>query len=82
MTAQKRKLIIIAVITLVIAIVLSSFIYLNSQKPYSGDIEPMTLGIYPSEYSSLIYIANDQQYFATNGLEVNPKGIPFRSSRS
>ena len=31
------------------------------------------LDYYPSEYSSLIYIANDQQYFSTNGLKVDLK---------
>ena len=36
---QKRNLIIIAVIILAIGIVLSSFVYLNSQKPYAGRVE-------------------------------------------
>jgi ABC-type nitrate/sulfonate/bicarbonate transport system substrate-binding protein len=29
--------------------------------------------VYPSEYNSLIYIANDQQYFSENGLKVTLK---------
>jgi len=58
---------------LILSIVVSSLVYLNFQKPYTGNIEPITIGIYPSEYSSLIYIANDQQYFAANGLEVTLK---------
>ncbi|HTY74475.1 MAG TPA: NrtA/SsuA/CpmA family ABC transporter substrate-binding protein [Candidatus Nanoarchaeia archaeon] len=75
MTARgrKRNLIVLAVAILVIAIVLSSFVYLNSLKPYSGSIEPMTLAVYPSEYNSLIYIANEQGYFSTNGLQVTLK---------
>lgn len=74
MAAQKkRNLIVIAVIILVIAIVLSSFVYLNSQKPYVGNSESITLGVYPSEYNSLVYIANDQQYFSANGLKVTLK---------
>lgn len=73
---KKRNLIVIAVIVLVIAIVLSSFVYLNSQKPYTGNVESITLGVYPSEYNSLIYIANDQQYFSVNGLKVTIKNYP------
>jgi|WetSurMetagenome_2_1015567.scaffolds.fasta_scaffold98698_2 NitT/TauT family transport system substrate-binding protein len=70
---KKRNLIAIATIILVVAIVLSSFVYLNSQKPYFGKSESITLGMYPSEYNSLVYIANDQQYFQANGLKVTLK---------
>jgi NitT/TauT family transport system substrate-binding protein len=67
---KRRNLIIIAVIALVVVVSLSSFIYVNSPKPYTGNLEPITLGVYPSEYNSLIYIANNQQYFYENGLKV------------
>ena len=70
---KKRKLIIMAVVILVIAIILSSFVYLNFQKPYTGKIEAVTLGVYPSEYNSLIYIANDQKFFNDNGLSITLK---------
>ena len=75
MTLQKKKrnFIVIAAVILIVAIVLSSFVYLSYQKTYTGSIEPITLGIYPSEYSSLIYIANDKQYFAENGLQITLK---------
>ena len=43
------------------------------QKPYVGNVEPISLGLYPSEYNSLIYIANDQNYFSTNGLQITFK---------
>jgi NitT/TauT family transport system substrate-binding protein len=56
------------------------FIYLNSQKPYTGNAEPITLGVYPSEYSSLIYIANDEKYFSANGLDVTLKNYPSGAS--
>ncbi len=72
MTAH-RKLIIIAAVVLIAAIVISSFVYLNSQKPYSGNVESVTIGVYPSGYNTLIYIANDQQYFLANGLKVSIK---------
>ena len=71
MAAQKkRKLIILAVVILIIAIVLSSFVYLNSQKPYIGNVESVTVGMLPHENEGLIYIAVDQQYFLSNGLNV------------
>ena len=70
---KKRSLIVIATVVLVVAIVLSSFVYLNSQKPYTGNIESVTLGVYPSEYNSLIYIANDQKFFNANGLNITLK---------
>jgi ABC-type nitrate/sulfonate/bicarbonate transport system substrate-binding protein len=67
---KKQSLILIAAVLLVLAITLSSFFYLDSQKPYKGKEESITLGIYPSEYSSLIYIANDQGYFSDNGIKL------------
>jgi ABC-type nitrate/sulfonate/bicarbonate transport system substrate-binding protein len=70
---KKRNTIALTVIILVVAIVLSSFAYLNSQKPYVGNSEPITLGVYPSEYNLLVYIAEDQQYFSANGLKVTLK---------
>jgi ABC-type nitrate/sulfonate/bicarbonate transport system substrate-binding protein len=73
---KKRNLTVLAVIILVVVIVLSSFVYLNAQKPYTGSIELINLGVYPSEYCSLIYIANDQQYFSENGLKIALKNYP------
>lgn len=70
---RKRNLIIMTVIILVIAIVLSSFVYLNSQKPYSGAVESITIGLLPNELNTLIYVADNQQYFSSNGLNVTIK---------
>jgi NitT/TauT family transport system substrate-binding protein len=64
---------IIAVIILVVAIVTSSFVYLNSQKPCSGKVEPVTIGFFNSEMNALVYIADELQYFAANGLNVTVK---------
>ena len=36
---KRRNLLILAIIILVVAIVLSSFAYMNSQKPYAGNVE-------------------------------------------
>ena len=74
MTAPKRRsLIVLSVIILAIALVLGSFVYLNSQKSYAGNIESITIGTVPNETNSLIYVANDQKYFAANGLNITLK---------
>jgi ABC-type nitrate/sulfonate/bicarbonate transport system substrate-binding protein len=77
---RKQVLTVVVVVILVIAITLSSFFYLNSQKPYKGKVEAVTLGIYPSEYSSLIYIANDQGYFSDNGIKLILKNFTSGAS--
>jgi ABC-type nitrate/sulfonate/bicarbonate transport system substrate-binding protein len=66
---QKRKFIILAVIILVIAIVLSSFVYL-SQKPTISNLEPISVGFEPNPVNLLMYIAQNQSYFTNNGLNV------------
>ena len=75
MAMRKRRnlAIVIAVIILVAAIVVSSFIYVNSQKPYNGSIESISIGTIPLELNSLIYVADNQHYFAANGLNVSYK---------
>ena len=70
---KKRNLIVIAVIILVVAIVLSSFIYLNSQKPYDGSIESITLGTSLLESSGPGFVAEAKNFFIENGLNVTFK---------
>ena len=65
---KKRSLIILAVIILVIAIVLSSFVYLNSQQNYSGKAETITFGDLGVDSSELVYVAQNQNYFQQNGI--------------
>ena len=77
-----KRTIVIAAALLIAVVILSSFIYLASQKQYTGNVQSITLGIYPSEYNSLIYIANDQHYFSANGLEVTLKSYPSGSNSS
>jgi ABC-type nitrate/sulfonate/bicarbonate transport system substrate-binding protein len=71
--SKKRELTVIIAIILVLAIALSSFVYLNSQKPYSGEIQPITVGFFNSEFNALVYIANDRGYFSNNGLNIAVK---------
>ena len=57
----------------IVAIALAGFgawYFTSSPKMYSGTPEPITIGLTPYEYSGLIYIAQDQGFFAVNGLNV------------
>jgi ABC-type nitrate/sulfonate/bicarbonate transport system substrate-binding protein len=77
---KKNSLINIVVIILVIAIVLSSFVYIYSQKPYAGKVESISIGMLANEGNALIYIANDQKFFASQGLTVTIKDYPSGSA--
>lgn len=68
---KKRNLIAIAVIVLVIIIVLSSLIYLNFQVPPPKKVDSIIIGNAQSfECDTLVYIAQEQNYFVQNGLNV------------
>ena len=67
---NKRNFIVIAVAILVVAIVLSSFVYLNSQKPYMGKMESINVAYSPFESLALFWVAQDQHFFSQNGLNV------------
>ncbi len=69
-TQRKRNLVVLTVIILVVAIVLSSFVYLNFQKPNNGNVESVSIGLEPNQVSSLVYVAQNQGYFSKNGLNV------------
>jgi ABC-type nitrate/sulfonate/bicarbonate transport system substrate-binding protein len=74
---RKRNLIAIAVIILVIAIVLSSFVYLSLQNSYSGQMENVSAGLFTSSAApSLVYVAERQNFFAQNGINFTSKPIP------
>jgi NitT/TauT family transport system substrate-binding protein len=55
---------------LVIAVVLSSFVYLNSQKPFRGDVESIDVAYSPFESLTLFWVAEEQHFFSENGLNV------------
>jgi ABC-type nitrate/sulfonate/bicarbonate transport system substrate-binding protein len=70
---NKRNLTVIAVVILIAAIVLSSFIYLNSQKFYSGKTENVSFGTFlgnSEPYAALVYVARDRGFFAQNGVNL------------
>jgi ABC-type nitrate/sulfonate/bicarbonate transport system substrate-binding protein len=74
--ALKRTLWAVIAAVIIIVIILSLFVYINSQKPYTGNIESITIGTIAHETYSLIYTAIDQQYFINNGLNVTLKYYP------
>ena len=74
-TTKKRNLIVIAVVILVVAIVLSSFVYLNSQKPYTGKMESIYVAYSPFESLTLFWVAQEQNFFSQNGLNVTSHKI-------
>jgi ABC-type nitrate/sulfonate/bicarbonate transport system substrate-binding protein len=67
---SKHKIIVLAVIILIIAIALSSFVYLNSQNPYSGKMESIKVAYSPFESLTLFWVAGNQNFFSQNGLNV------------
>src|SRR3990172_8305453 len=67
---KKRNLVVIAVVILVVAIILSLFVYLNSQNPYGGKMESINVAYSPFESVTLFWVAEDQHFFSQNGLNV------------
>jgi NitT/TauT family transport system substrate-binding protein len=62
----------IAAVVLVLAVflVIGSFFYLNSQRPYVGEIESIDVAYSPFESVALYWIAENQNFFSQNGLNV------------
>ncbi len=73
---ESKKALIIVTFVLIIAVILSAFGYLNWEKPYSGNIEPISVGMEPNQVSLLMYVAQNQGYFTKNGLNVIFKDYP------
>ncbi len=48
----------------------------NSKENYEGQIESINFGTVPTAATALIYIAQDQHFFADNGLGVNITDYP------
>jgi ABC-type nitrate/sulfonate/bicarbonate transport system substrate-binding protein len=72
-TKLGKKAITLIAITLLTSLILSSFFYLNSAKPYSGTMESITLGATLLESTGSIFVAQDQHFFEDNGLNVTIK---------
>jgi len=61
------------VIIVAVSLVLSSFVYLNSQNIYFGKTENVSLGTFfgkTEPYGALVVIAQDQGFFSRNGINL------------
>jgi ABC-type nitrate/sulfonate/bicarbonate transport system substrate-binding protein len=54
-------------------LVIGSLSCQDTGKGYSGKVESITIGMDPTAVNSLIYIAEGQNYFTSNGLKVTIK---------
>jgi NitT/TauT family transport system substrate-binding protein len=70
---RKRTALIVATAAFIIAIVSSSFFYLNSPKLYAGETENVSFGTFlgsSEQYPELVYVAQDKHFFAQNGINL------------
>lgn len=65
-----KKTIILATVLLVAVIVISSFVYMNFQNPYAGKMESINVAYSPFESLTLFWVAENQNFFSQNGLNV------------
>jgi NitT/TauT family transport system substrate-binding protein len=72
---MRRTFIAIIAVIVVVALALGAWYFLSLSKPYAGRPESIVVGLpSPAESSALVYIADDQHFFADNGLNVTIKG--------
>jgi ABC-type nitrate/sulfonate/bicarbonate transport system substrate-binding protein len=72
MHMKKNWFIVIVVLGIVLGCTIVWYL-LTPQQKFSGLPDPISIGVLPSEYSTLIWIADDQGFFARNGLNVSLK---------
>lgn len=56
-----------------ILIAVGLVLIVSCQQGYSGPVQSVTIGVPPNEQSGLIFIAEDQGFFAQNGLKATVK---------
>lgn len=62
------------VILALVTVVAAFLIFFQQSKKYPTSLEKLSIGATTQELSTLIWIADDQGYFAQNGLDVTLKG--------
>ncbi|MEK7548022.1 MAG: ABC transporter substrate-binding protein, partial [Patescibacteria group bacterium] len=81
---MSKKLSTFIVILVLIAVAVEGYFlfqtYQNPAKKYTGEMEKITLGVEKSLLPSLVWIAENKDYFAENGVEVTIK--EFDSGRA
>lgn len=71
---HKKRLAIVGAILVLAVVIASTIVYFNFFKnPYSGNLQSVSIGLIGNEVDSLIYLADNQQYFASNGLNLTIK---------
>ena len=71
----KRRAITLIVTAIAVSLILSLFFYLNSPSNYTGKVESITFGDLSVGSSELVYIAQDQHFFANNGISLTFKNF-------
>jgi ABC-type nitrate/sulfonate/bicarbonate transport system substrate-binding protein len=70
---EKRTVITLFVIVVVVSLILGSFVYLNSQNLFMGKTENVSFGTFLGSfepYAALVYHAQDQRFFSQNGINL------------
>jgi NitT/TauT family transport system substrate-binding protein len=67
---RKRTAVIAIVVVVAVSLFLGSFFYLNFPRNYAGEMEPLSVAYSPFESVTLFWIAEDQNFFSRNGLNV------------
>jgi NitT/TauT family transport system substrate-binding protein len=65
---MKKVVAAIGIIIVIILVGLGLWYFTSSSASYSGTPDPITIGELPFDYDGLIYVAQDQGFFAENGL--------------
>jgi NitT/TauT family transport system substrate-binding protein len=65
-----KKTVALATVLLIAVIIISSFIYINFQNPYTGKMESIKVAYSPFESLALFWVAENQNFFSQNGLNV------------
>lgn len=75
MTSHSRRNILMVSFILFVTLVsgMGAFLYLSPQSHEKIKTESLTLGLMPSEVETLVYVAQEQGYFAANDLNVTLK---------
>ena len=69
----EKSTITVIVIIVVVTLILSSFFYLNVTKLYDGPMESITVAYSPFESVTLFWVAEEQNFFRQNGLNVTSR---------
>jgi len=70
-TMKMQKDLIFAIVAVVIVVLVAAFVlWPRAPKGYSGKMESITIGYSPFESTSLLWIAKDQHFLTSNGLNV------------